>query len=85
MILYDPSEGKFPYKSSILDCDTAVPSWTWRDFIDTYIADYGHIPDEEKFREHIIEIMQMLTNNLMDALPLVIGNILKEVKNETNE
>lgn len=79
-LLYDPEKGDFPYNLPIFDNDNAVSAFTWRYLIDTYIANNGHFPDEEKFRYHLLEFMQMLADDLMETWDLVKENVMEEVR-----
>ena len=80
MTIYEPTRINPEYTLPIFDSDTAILSYTWRELIDIYVANYGHDPDPEKFREHIKEIIREVTDDVMETYKLCQDGILKEVE-----
>lgn len=79
MKLYDPSEGK--YHLPIFDTDVAIPQYTWRELIDIYVSNYGHKVNDQKFREHIVGIMQEVLDKVtLDTYEICKSQILKEIE-----
>lgn len=75
--LYEPQEGK--YDLPIFTHDNAVSAFDWQYLIDTYVANYGHKANPQKFREHILEFMQMLSEDVMETFELCEDQIMREV------
>jgi len=75
--IYEPQEGKYDLPIFVNDC--AIPSFTWKELIDTYVANNGHKADEELFRELLMEIMQFIADDVVETFELCKENILKEV------
>lgn len=80
-LLYNPEKGKHEYDLPIFDNDNAIGEYTWRYLMDTYVANYGHNPDPQKFREHIMEFMQMLTDDVMETFDLCEEKIMEGISN----
>lgn len=77
--LYKPKENA-TYKLPIHSEENVFAGATWQFLIDTYVANNGHKVNPQQFREHILEHMQMVTDDIMDTLPLVIDRIMEEIR-----
>ena len=76
--LYEPEEGK--YNLPIFINDNAVSAYTWQYIIDTYTANYGHKADDKKFRKHLREFLDMISEDVMETYDLCKTQIMKEVR-----
>ena len=82
MILYDPAnKGKHEYNLPILDTDNAISAYTWRDLMNTYVANNGHKVNEAKFKKHIHEFIKMIEEDMLDTFELTKTEILKDIRN----
>ena len=76
--LYEPKEGS--YNLPIFTHDNAISSFTWQYVIDTFIANYGHNANPRLFRDHIITIICMIRDDVLETYNLCEKEILKEVE-----
>ena len=63
----------------IFDSDAVIPSYSWRELIDIYNANYGHDPDEDKFRQMIKDIFLENMKNTMAEFETIKDGLMKEV------
>ena len=78
--LYEPAEGK--YHLPIYTHDVAVPAMDWQYLIDVYVANYGHKPDPELFRQHIDDLINEIRENAMSAFFLCKDRIMEEISEQ---
>jgi hypothetical protein len=76
--LYEPEEGK--YDLPIFEQDNAISAYTWKYFMDTYVANYGHKANPKQFRKHIKEILKMVSEDVMETFDLCEEKIMEYVE-----
>ena len=78
MKLYKENSKQYPLP--IFDSDDAIPSYTWRELIDIYVANHGHKVTDKDFRNHMDEIVREIKKQMLDEYSLVKGTVLTEIE-----
>ena len=83
--LYDPENdsrnGKeFEYNSPIHENDMLFNGFTYREIMDTVIANYGHNVTEAHINKTIIELMEIRMEEMKENLMMCRENMLKEIR-----
>lgn len=79
MIMYKPTEeGK--YNLPILDTEDMIVSLTIRDFIDVYVANYGHDVNHDKLMSMLEYMKKIIFNDAKETLELCEKEIIKEIE-----
>ena len=83
--LYDPEtdsrNGKeFEYNSPIHMNDMLFNGFTYREIMDTVIANYGHDITEEQFDKALKEFMDIRIEDMKENLMMCKANMLKEIR-----
>lgn len=79
-LMYDPTQdSKFSYNLPIMQNDVMCQGFTYRELIDTCIANKGHDLDEERLKDAIMEILDEIQLGLWENFELCKENILAEI------
>lgn len=81
-LLYDPDNNNGGYNLPIFDNDTMLNGFTFRDFIDVYIANNGRANVTPlKLKAELCEYLNMRVLDCKENLDLCINGIIRDIEN----